>query len=171
MQNPYIVVIAAAVVVIAVALSVLVAFLYGRRRAAGRNLDMSLDAGVRRLLDDFLAEFAGRARWDAESGDRLRAAGEEVLLSLARADGPDAAGLRRLRVSARLAKGSAVLEFLAAPQGANLEEQITRLKEHAPPSDGSELSLRLLEHYAESVTHRHYHLNDLMTVKVRGPER
>ena len=168
MLTSYLVAIAVAVVLVIVALFMLVGSFYARERARRGVIDMSLDSGVRQLLDDFLAEFARQARWDRESSERLRAAGEEVLMTLADRDGPDASGLRRLRVSARLEKGVAVIELLAAPQGINLEEQITVLDEHAEVVDEGDLSLRLLEHYASSVTHRHYHLNDLVTVRVEG---
>lgn len=91
-----------------------------------------------------------------------------MLLTLAERDGPEASGLRRLRVSARRDKGSAVVEFLASPQGTNFEEQLKLLEKHAAPASEQDLSLRLLQHYASSVRHRHYYLNDLVTVKVKG---
>ena len=161
--------IAAAVVVLVILLYTLTSLFFARGRWFGpRNIDMSLDAGVRHLLDEFLTEFGRRLRWNRESQERLRAAGEEVLLSLAAQDGEDAVGLRRLRVAVRQDKGVAVLEFLAAPQGTNFEEQLKLLEEHAAPATDQELSLRLLNHYASSVRHRHYHLNDLLTVRVEG---
>ena len=129
-----------------------------------RKIEMSLDAGVRHLLDGYLNEFARRIGWDDESTEKLRAAGEEVLMSLAGQD-VDVSGLRRLRVSVRQEKGAAVMEFLAAPQGTNFEKQIKLLEQQAVPAE-QELSLRLLRHYASSVRHRHYQLNDLVTVRV-----
>ena len=160
--------IAAAVAVLVIVLYTLTALFFGRGRFGPRNIDMSLDAGVRHLLDEFLTEFGRRLRWDPKSTERLRAAGEEVLLSLAAHDGEGATGLRRLRVAVRQEKGDAVLEFLAAPQGTNFEEQLKLLEEHAAPASDQDLSLRLLNHYASSVRHRHYHLNDLLTVHVEG---
>ena len=169
METSYLIWIAAGIAVILVTLFVLVGVFFGRGRWFGpRNIDMSLDAGVRHLLDEFLTEFGRRLRWNQESKERLRAAGEEVLLSLAAKDGQDAAGLRRLRVAVRQEKDVAVLEFLASPQGTNFEEQIRLLEKHATPATEQDLSLRLLNHYAADVRHRHYHLNDLVTVKVKG---
>ena len=140
---------------------------WGDRVRGRRKIEMSLDAGVRHLLDGYLNEFARRLGWDDESTEKLRAAGEEVLMSLAGQD-VDMSGLRRLRVSVRQEKGAVVMEFLAAPQGTNFEKQIKLLEQHALPAE-QELSLRLLKHYASSVRHRHYQLNDLVTIRVERP--
>ncbi|MCE2399031.1 MAG: hypothetical protein J4F34_08405 [Gemmatimonadetes bacterium] len=140
---------------------------WGDRVRGRRKIEMSLDAGVRHLLDGYLNEFARRLGWDDESTEKLRAAGEEVLMSLAGQD-VDMSGLRRLRVSVRQEKGAVVMEFLAAPQGTNFEKQIKLLEQHAVPAE-QELSLRLLKHYASSVRHRHYQLNDLVTIRVERP--
>lgn len=169
MESSYLIWMAVAIVAILALLFVLVGMFFGWGRwwAGRRNIDMSLDTGVRHLLDGFLTEFAERLGWSRTSTEKLRAAGEEVLVSLAGHDGDEVSGLRRLRVSVRHDKGAAVMEFLAAPQGTNFEEQITLLEKHAVPVE-QELSLRLLKHYASSVRHRHYHLNDLLTVRVEG---
>ena len=128
---------------------------------------MSLDAGVRRVLSEFLREFAARMKWNDEATGRLCSAGEETLMSLVDR-GDDAGGLRRLRVAARSHGNDAVIEFLAAPQGSNLEEQMALIRKNAPPADAREMSLRLLGHYASSVQHRQYQTNDLLTVRVKG---
>ncbi len=166
MESSYLVWMAIAIVVVFALLFVLVSsfFGWGEWLRGRRNIEMSLDAGVRHLLDGYLNEFARRLGWDDESTEKLRATGEEVLMSLAGHDG-DTSGLRRLRVSVRQEKGIAVMEFLAAPQGTNFEKQLKLLEQHALPVE-EELSLRLLKHYASSVRHRHYHLNDLLTVRV-----
>jgi len=131
------------------------------------KIEMSLDAGVRRVLSEFLREFAARMKWGDEAAERLCSAGEETLMSLVER-GDDAGGMRRLRVAARSDGSDAVIEFLAAPQGTNLEEQLALVRRNAPPADGREMSLRLLGHYASSVRHRQYRANDLVTVRVRG---
>ena len=128
---------------------------------------MSLDAGVRRVLSEFLREFAARMKWGDEATERLCSAGEETLMSLVERGG-DSGGLRRLRVAARSDGNDAVIEFLAAPQGTNLEEQMALICGNAPPADAREMSLRLLGHYASSVRHRRYGSNDLLTVHVKG---
>ena len=142
---------------------------WGRWRASRRNIDMELDVGVRPRLDAFLREFAGRMKWGAESTDRLCSAAEEALMSLVRLDeGLADGGGRRLRVAVRRDGDAAELEFVAAPQGTNIEEQMELVSESNTPATGRELSLRLLRHYASSVTHRQYHATDLLTVRVAG---
>jgi len=163
---------------VAVSIGILVVVLYilvglffgwGNWWSTRRNIDMSLDAGVRLLLNEFLRKFAERLKWNEASTERLCSAGEEVLMSLAeRAEDEPPSGVRRLRVALRQEKGAAVMEFLARPQGTNLEEQIALVKQQDAPSTGRDLSLRLLGHYASSVRHRQYHATDLVTVKVEG---
>jgi anti-sigma regulatory factor (Ser/Thr protein kinase) len=132
------------------------------------NIEMSLDAGVRRVLGEFLGEFAGRMKWDDDATRRLRGAGEETLMNLVERDDASAAGARRLRVAVRSDGGDAVIDFLAAPQGTNLEEQMGQIRDRDTPVEGRDLSLRLLRHYASSVSHRQYHAIDLLTVRVKG---
>ncbi len=168
MQSSYLLPTVLATVAVLALLVILVRLFFGWNdwRSGRQNVDMSLDTGVRHLLDDFLTEFGRRMKWNPESTEKLRAAGEEVLMTLAGHDS-EIQGMRRLRVSARRERDAAVIEFLASPQGTNLEEQIRILEEHADPA-ADDLSLRLLGHYASSVRHRHYHLNDLLTVRVEG---
>ena len=128
---------------------------------------MSLAAGVRWVLEEFLQEFASRMKWDDGATRRLCAAGEETLMSLVEHSG-DVAGARRLRVAARNDGSDAVIDFLAAPQGTNLEEEMGLVQEGTVPADAREMSLRLLAHYAASVQHRQYRANDLVTVRVEG---
>lgn len=127
---------------------------------------MSLDAGVRRVLEEFLREFAARMNWDDAATRRLCAAGEETLMNLVERGEEAAGGARRLRVAARNDGKDAVIDFLAAPQGANLEEEMGMIREGGIPADAREMSLRLLSHYAASVRHRRYRANDLVTVRV-----
>ncbi len=127
---------------------------------------MSLDAGVRRVLEEFLREFAERMKWDEAATRRLCAAGEETLMSLVEREGDAGSGTRRLRVAARNDGKDAVIDFLAAPQGTNLEEEMAVVEEGGAPAGTREMSLRLLAHYAASVQHRQYRANDLVTVRV-----
>ena len=100
--------------------------------------------------------------------DRLRAVGEETLLTLVRKeDERKAGGGRRLLLVARSDGGATELEFIAATDETNLEDQIALLGERAggaPVED--EVSLRLLRYWASSVRHQQYHDTDVVTVRV-----
>lgn len=162
---------AVGIVVLVVVLYTLVTlfFGWGKWRSRRQNIDMELEVGVRPRLDAFLREFANRMKWSAESTDRLCSAAEEAFMSLVRQgeESTDAAG-RQLRVAVRRDGEAAEMEFIAAPQGTNLEEQMGVIRDRDTPVTGRELSLRLLRHYASSVSHRQYHAIDLLTVRVKG---
>lgn len=104
--------------------------------------------------------------------DRLDAVGEETLLTLL---GPEdrsgASGrVRRLRLSASKGEDGALLEFVVAPRGENVQERLAVLDargEETPVEQ--EVSLRLLRHLASSVRHQQYHDMDILTVQVKYP--
>lgn len=115
-------------------------------------------------LHAFLDGLAARRGLSASAADRLRLAGEEVLLRLAELR-PDSGSA--LLVLARPERGGTELEFVAAPSDTNVEDQMLVLdgkKEFAL----DEVSLRLLDHAAESVRHQQYYDTDFITVRVRG---
>ena len=122
-------------------------------------------------IDAFLAEFAARGKRDREMTERLRAVGEEMLLTLTQG-GTDAdpATERRLLLVARDDGDAVYLEFAAAGGDANLEDQLALLGEAgaATPVE-EEVSLRLLRHYASSVRHQQFHDTDVITVRVGPP--
>ena len=108
-------------------------------------------------LDRFLVEFAARHRWNTSATERLRAASEEALLCLSRAEetgdghdtpepgsSPDPSSGRRLRVVARSLRHEAMLDFTAATRTANLENEMVLLGTRPDPSSQRDLSLRLL---------------------------
>ena len=83
--------------------------------------------------------------------------------------GAGAQGSRRLLVIARGSRGSAELEFVAAPGEENLEDRMVLLTERGGGAPAEhEISLRLLRHYASSVYHQQYHDTDIVTVRVDG---
>ena len=139
--------------------------LTGPRR---RRIRAELNVKSYPKIDAFLTEFAARRGWNTEMSDRLRAVGEETLLTLIRQeDERKADGGRRLLLVARSDGGAAELEFIAATDETNLEDQIALLGERAggaPVED--EVSLRLLRHWASSVRHQQYHDTDVVTVRV-----
>ena len=123
-------------------------------------------------IREFLAGFAARNRWEGAMADRLDAVGEETLLTLL---GPeDRSGApgreRRLRLSASKGEDGALLEFVVAPRGENVQERLAVLDargEETPVEQ--EVSLRLLRHLASSVRHQQYHDTDIVTVQVKYP--
>ena len=121
-------------------------------------------------IDTFLSDFAARGKRGPELTDRLRAVGEELLLTLTRPAGEGEAQARRHLLLVARNDGDAVeLEFAATTDDANLEDQLALLGERAAgPRVEEEVSLRLLRHYASSVRHQQFHDTDVVTVRV-GP--
>ena len=143
----------------AILLTLFVEWSGARRRSLSAALDSAGPA-----LDDFLDELARKKRWNARSAARLRSAGEEALLTLQEAAGAGAA--RQLRLTARADRRSAELEFVAAAGEVNLEDRLSLLADLGESAAESEVSLRLLRHYASSVRHQKYHEVDIVTVQV-----
>ncbi len=139
--------------------------LTGPRR---HRAEMPLDLASLPDLDRFLVGFAERYKWADEAKDRLRAASEEALLSLLRREEEPAptSEKRRLRVVARNTREGALLEFTAATQAGNLENEMVRLGTRPDPTSERDLSLALLRHHASSVRHSQYHNVDILAVRV-----
>ena len=134
-----------------------------------RRLEVRLDLSVLPQIDAFLRELASRIGWNDASAERLRAAGEEALASLLQLGADYAADKApRLILVARPGDGTVELEFLAVFQEENIEDRLAYLSEQAEVPDESEISFRLLRHYATSVRHRKYHGIDIVTVQVNG---
>ena len=118
-------------------------------------------------IDKFLTEFAKTRGWSEKMTDRLRAVGEETLLTLIRQD--EESGKRRLQISARRDGRAAELEFVAATEESNIEDRIALLGDRVAGQEAEqEVSLRLLRHLASSVRHQQYHETDVVTVRVEA---
>ena len=119
-------------------------------------------------IQEFLNAFATRHGWAASMSQRLDAVAEETLATLLDAEqAGDVATGRELRVTASKQDGRAVLEFVAAARGENIEDRLAVLDE--PTADRPverDVSLRLLQHYAASVLHQQYHELEIVTVHV-----
>ena len=134
-----------------------------------RRLAVDLSADALPKIDEFLRQFASASRWNADSTERLTAAGEETLaILLQESDHSDSDGARRLTVSARLQGSFAELEFVTTLEGENMEDHLAYLSALPPVPDEHEVSYRLLWHYASSVSHQKYHGIDIFTVAVDG---
>ena len=142
--------------------------LTGPRR---RRLEAVLDTSALPQIDALLREVAGRMKWSRASVDQLRAAGEEALTCLLQVRGDQVAEMPpRMILVARPGPEVVDLEFLAVFDEQNIEDRLTYLGDRAetPEESESEISFRLLRHYASSVRHKKYHGIDVVTVKVAG---
>jgi len=134
-----------------------------------RRLDVELDASAAAGIDAFLRGLAGRVGWNETSRERLRAAGHEALECLLQLrEDPAADRAPRLILIGRPGRAVVELEFLVVFEKENIEDHLTYLSERADTPEESELSFRLLRHYASSVRHRQYHGIEIVTVKVAG---
>ncbi|MXZ87196.1 MAG: hypothetical protein F4Z02_16290 [Acidimicrobiia bacterium] len=119
-------------------------------------------------IQGFLNAFAKRHGWVASMSHRLDAVAEETLVTMLEAEQTgEAATDRELRLTASKQDGRAVLEFVAAARGENIEDRLAVLDE--PTADRPverDVSLRLLQHYATSVLHQQYHELEIVTVHV-----
>ncbi len=142
--------------------------LTGPRR---RRLEAELDTSALPRIDGLLRELAARMRWNRESVEQLRAAGEEALVCLLQVRGDLPAGKApRVILVARPGREIVELEFLAVFEEQNIEDRLTYLGDRAetPEESETEISFRLLRHYASSVRHKKYYGIDVVTVKVAG---
>ena len=104
--------------------------------------------------------------------DRLNAASEETLLTLVgEEDFESEHARRRLVLTARRDSDSAILEFVAAAgEEKNLQDRIGWIKDQSEELHvESEVSLRLLRHFAASVRHQKFHDVDILTLRVEEP--
>ena len=145
--------------------------LTGPRR---RRLEADLDTSALPGIDALLRELGGRMQWSHASVERLRAAGEEALTCLLQVGGDRVAEESpRMILLARPGRETVEMEFLAVFEEENIEDRLTYLGDRAetPEESETEVSFRLLRHYASSVRHRKYHGIDVVTVKVAGSRR
>ena len=130
--------------------------------------EAAFDLSILPKIRKFLAGFASRNGWDAAMAQRLDAACEETLLTLVRQESEEE---RRLRLVAYKEGGGAVLEFVVASRGENVQDRLALLGDEpgeAPAEE--EVSLRLLRRLASSVSHRQYRGMDVVTVRVAAPQ-
>ncbi len=152
---------------VAIVLTLFTEATQSRRQRLRTNLAMPELPGIQ----EFLKGFAKRHGWAASMSQRLDAVAEETMVTLLDAEhAGDAPDDRALRVTASKQDGRAVLEFVAAARGENIEDRLAVLDE--PTADRPverDVSLRLLQHYATSVHHQQYHELEIITVHVNPP--
>ena len=135
-----------------------------------RSLQVSLDDEALPKIIEFSRGFASRHKWDSAAADRLAAASEETLAILSQYGAEDGSVAKRLRVSARLEGRAAELEFASVLEGENLEDKLSYLSELPQAPDETEISYRLLRHYAHSINHHKYYGIDVISLRVDGPQ-
>ena len=155
---------------------------FNRRRRRTLSTELSMDALPR--VNTFLEEVARGRGWDSRMTGRLKAVAEETLITLSQTrHGDENAAPGRLILSVGGEGSTAELEFVSASADTvNLEDCIALLTNPGPHEDGPgvaddqatigrDASLRLLRHYAASVTHRQYHDIEVIDVRVVSPAR
>ena len=154
---------------------------FRRRRRWRLRTESGMDSLPR--INSFLQDFSNANGWGSQMTDRLQAVAEETLAILSEGEEETEGRPRRLLVSASSHGSMAELEFVGAEGTAeNLEDQLALLNSPSPEGlemglggpegiDQGDTSLRLLRHYAASVSHRQYHDMEIVSVRVTSPAR
>ena len=137
-----------------------------------RSLTMELSVDSTAKIKDFVTQLASKRSWSSDTRRGLEAVAEEALQVLAQhGESSESGGSRQIRVVATVTSLAVELEFVSAPTTAqNLEERIALLKEPEPGMIEAiierDAPLRLLRHYASSVSHRQYQQAEIITAVV-----
>lgn len=164
--------------VVLVLLTIVVEF--GRQRRRRIQIDMNMDELPK--VNQLMEQFSSGRGWSPQMTARLQAVSEETMQILI--EGQEASGNqrpRRLVVDVGSSGTAAELEFISVAGGDdNLEDRIAFLSRPMPQESELQLpeletmvereaALRLLRHYAASVSHRQYFETEIITVRVTPP--
>ena len=130
------------------------------------RLETPLELDSLPALDEFLTALAARTGWSEASARRLRSAGEESLLCLLEQASDGGGEVPHLVLQARSQREVIALEFVAAPQGSNIQDRLALMPSDSALANTEQLSLRLLRHHATAVRHQQFHDLDVLTVQV-----
>ena len=158
-------------------ITVIVLSLYMELSGQGRRrLRTELNPESLPSINKFLGDFCRQRGWDGEIEGRMTAVAEETVMVLSERDGErqqKAGGRkRRLTVLAGGYRHEAELEFIRSPtDSGNLEDRIALIRNSSPGTEDlsaieRDVSLRLLQHYASSVSHRQYQETEVITVRI-----
>ena len=154
-------------VVVGILAAVLMSMVLEITASRRRRIETELDITALPDIQEFLRGLASSAGWKQDSVAKLDSASEETLATMLHLrDDHEDYKTPRLVVIARPSAGAMEMEFLAVFSDENIEDRISYMSEQAEAPDVSELSFRLLRHYASSVRHRKYHGIDIVTVRV-----
>ena len=144
--------------------------------AGRRRLRTELNAEALPAINKFLGDFCRRQGWDGEIEGRMTAVAEETVMVLSERDqervANSGAGKRRLTILAGGYRHEAELEFISSPtDSGNLEDRLALIRNADPGTEDlsaieRDVSLRLLQHYASSVSHRQYQETEVITVRI-----
>ena len=156
-------------ITVGTATAILLTTLVDLSRARPQRLETALQLSALKDIDEFLQSVASKMGWGSEPTEKLRSAGEEALAVLSSAhseqtdDKPS-----RLIITARAENGDVELEFTTVSDEANIEDRLAYLEDEPETVDPSDISFRLLRHYASSVRHQKYQNVDILTIMVAG---
>ena len=138
-------------------------------RSRAKRLQTTLKSSALQEIDEFLQSVGTDMDWQTESTQRLRSAGEEAfaVLSSAYSEQGDE-NPSRLIISARAENGTVELEFTTVSDEANIEDRLAYLEDEPETVEPSDISFRLLRHYASSVRHQKYQSVDILTITIAG---
>ena len=148
---------------------------FRRQRRRRIQVDMSMEELSK--VSEFMQQFSSSQGWSPEMTARLQAVTEETMLVLQEAQQAEASGRpRRLVVEISSSGAIAELEFISVGGDENLEDRIALLSQ--PSIEETDLesaaerdaSLRLMRHYAASVSHRQYFDTDIISLRVTPPK-
>ena len=133
-----------------------------------KRIRLELNQDALPQLTDYLRSFASSSGWNEANQNRIALVGEEILSTLVNEayDPAEDNRTKRLIVAAHAVGSQVELEFIAASEGENIEDQLSYLGETPDIADDREISFRLLRHYASSIHHQKYHGIDIVTVNV-----
>lgn len=137
-------------------------------RARPQRLETTLQLSALKEIDEFLQSVASKMGWGAGATEKLRSAGEEALAVLSSAHSDQTPDSTRLIIAARAENGDAELEFTTVSDETNIEDRLAYLEDEPETVDPSDISFRLLRHYASSVRHQKYQNVDILTIMVAG---
>ena len=154
---------------------------FGRQRRRRIQIDMNMDELPK--VNQLMEQFSSGRGWSSQMTARLQAVAEETMhILIERQEVSGNQRPRRLVVDVGSAGPAAELEFISVAGGdENLEDRIALLSQPMPQESELQLpeletmverdvALRLLQHYAASVSHRQYFDTEIIAVRVTLPQ-
>ena len=155
-------------ITVGTATAILLTTLVDLSRARPQRLETTLQLSALKEIDEFLQSVASKMGWESGPTEKLRSAGEEALAVLSSAYSDQTPDPSRLIITAHAENGTVELEFTTVTYEGNIEDRLAYLEDEPETVDPSDISFRLLRHYASSVRHQKYQNVDILTIMVAG---